>query len=336
MPSECYAACWGYTDYVLVDCDSIYNDDWDWDDDWNDDWDDGCNCDESDLEGEGICIEVTLPDTLFTGTELDSLFGETLTYQTWVPSECYAQCWGYTDYVIIDCDSINIGGIDGLDLGGIDFDSLEIFWDDCDCMFFEDDEPVCVLTDTELGIICPFPNMCYAECAGYTEDDVVDCEESIDFGCAECIDEEIDPVCVIDSTGNVFPVPNQCFADCLGFMVVEEGCGDMVNGSDIATELITPEIVKLQSDNIGGVVTGYKLYPNPTVDQISLTLDLTDGTDVTISITNYNGQVVKSQFTSLNSGLNNLQFEVNDLTAGLYTISVYNDQRLLSQRFIKQ
>ena len=412
VPSECYAECWGYTEYVIVDCDSL---DHGWDDEWEDDWtwDDGCECDESAWETEGICIEVTLPDSILN--ELGDLFGlEDTTFQTWVPSECYAECWGYTEYVIVDCDSINGGGIDdeweddwnwddeidggwtwgyddcecdeedvegegiciqvtltdsifGLPIEGLEELTLEIWvpsecyaecwgftdytivecssigvWEDCDCEYSEDDETVCVLTDPITGEICPFPNLCYAECAGYTQDDVVDCEDYMDVECAECMEEEIDPVCVQDSDGNVFPVPNQCFADCLGFMVIsEELCGgEFINGeNDEELDFVFPhtEPTLTHSDDLGATVTGYRLFPNPVVEQITLDLGMTVSAQATVMVTSVDGQRAIQFNTQLNRGDNTIQLEVDQLISGLYSITVMTDnEMLLSRRFTKQ
>ena len=330
VSSECHAICYGFTDYTVIDCDSI-DDGFDgWEDEWEDEWDDGCECDE--IDSIGICITVTLPDSLVE--ILGGLLGENNTFDTWVPSECHATCWGYTDFVVIDCDSID-NGFGGFG-DGSELDSLILVWDECECEYLDTDVPVCVLTDAATGVICPFPNMCYAECAGYTSDDVVDCEETMTFICIECIDEEVNPVCVQDSSGNIFPVPNQCFADCLGLEVIEDGCGEIINGTEVSddTEIISPEVFKLQAaDDVTGTVSGYRLFPNPVVEQIGLDLDLSENTDVTISISNFNGQVLNTQYSELVKGINSLQFDVANLTAGIYTINIFNQQLLLSKRF---
>jgi len=134
VPSECFAECWGFTNYVVVECDTT-GFDWEWDDEFDDEFDDwvgyDCDCPESDLESEGICIEVTLPDSLLLESGLDSLFGEFTSFQTWVPSECYAACCGFTDYIIIDCDSID-GGFNDWDFGD-DFNDELLGGFDCEC-----------------------------------------------------------------------------------------------------------------------------------------------------------------------------------------------------------
>ncbi len=317
VPSECFAECWGYTDYIIVDCDSIWNDDWEWEDEWDDPFD--CECDESDWEGEGICIEISFSDSIWTGTGLEIL-DSIETFITWVPSECFADCWGYTDYTVVECDSIII------------FDP----WDDCDCEYSDEDEPVCVLTDTATGEICPFPNLCYAECAGYTIDDVVDCEDMMSFDCIECMDEEIDPVCVTDSTGFVFPVPNACFADCLGLTIVDESeCGEFINtNEDNEIQHFNHEVHHLKTvddDNLNG----FRTYPNPVSDFAQLELDMSVDADIQLNLSNLSGQLIWSQNRFVRAGLNNVELDLQDVESGVYMLIINTGKGAISEKIIK-
>jgi|GEM_PF-3095170 len=155
-------------------------------DDWND-WED-CDCD---LESDSIvCVLDTLSGTVFPFPQ------------------CLADCFELPQ---VECDSTII---------------IDPWGDDCDCPEPEVDSVICVLTDPATGLICPFPSLCYAECAGYTEADVVDCGDGGhgggDFDCISCLDEPLDPVCVLDTlTGDTVQVPNICFADCLGLPIVD-------------------------------------------------------------------------------------------------------------------
>ena len=87
MPSECYALCWGFTeDQIIGNCDL------DWtpiDTTWNE-----CDCPEP-TENDAVCV---------VG---DIYLGDSVIYVQdtfWMPSECYALCWGYTeDQIIGNC-----------------------------------------------------------------------------------------------------------------------------------------------------------------------------------------------------------------------------------------
>jgi hypothetical protein len=162
-----------------------------------------------------------------------------------VPNACIAEC---LELEITDEDCLGDGG-------GDDFPGT-----DCDCD--EEFDPVCVLTDAESGTICGFPNLCYAECMGYTEDDIVECDE--EFACFECILEGFDPVCVIDSIGEVFSVPNNCYAECLGLEITDEECDDLGGGDDFPSsdcdceeEEWSGEGICLEIETEGGIEFGW-------------------------------------------------------------------------------
>jgi hypothetical protein len=162
-----------------------------------------------------------------------------------VPNACIAEC---LELEITDEDCLGDGG-------GDDFPGT-----DCDCD--EEFDPVCVLTDAESGTICGFPNLCYAECMGYTEDDIVECDE--EFACFECIMEGFDPVCVIDSIGEVFSVPNNCYAECLGLEITDEECDDLGGGDDFPSsdcdceeEEWSGEGICLEIETEGGIEFGW-------------------------------------------------------------------------------
>ncbi len=140
------------------------------------------------------------------------------------PNECFAACFGYTAEDYVDCDEIP----------PFPQDTTYV---DCDCEISEKDELVCVLTNSETGEVCPFPNLCFAECFGYTAEDVVDCGDFdwdyegewpqdstwIDStyvdpcGCDWDFDPELEWICVMGEDGFSIPYPTLCFAECDGF-----------------------------------------------------------------------------------------------------------------------
>lgn len=188
FPSECLAECFGLT-ISTEECEPFEGD---WDNggnNENDPWTD-CDC-EDDWTDEGVCFEYVLET------------GDTIV--EWAPSECWAECLGFEDITIVECNWDNP-------------------WEDCDCEETEGEEYICILTDATTGTICVFPNLCFAECSGYTAADQVDCSEFNVFLCEECEEEEYSPVCVVDSSGFTFELPNQCYADCFGYAISEEDC----------------------------------------------------------------------------------------------------------------
>ncbi len=100
-----------------------------------------------------------------------------------------------------------------------------IFGDPCDCD--DEYEPVCVeIQENGQTIIIMFPNECFAECEGFTEDQYFDCDEDDDCDC----DDEYDPVCVETPNGGIIEFDNECEAICEGFTpndfieCEDEGC----------------------------------------------------------------------------------------------------------------
>lgn len=131
-------------------------------------------------------------------------------------------------------------------------DLLEECYDDYgndECEECEDagDVPVCIEVDNGQGTeIVVFPNMCYAMCLGFTQDDVVECDDNnIPNECEECENEPIVPVCIEYTTPSgevvIEVFPNLCFAECLGFSAEDVvDCEDQsadCNENDITNNL---------------------------------------------------------------------------------------------------
>ena len=65
------------------------------------------------------------------------------------------------------------------------------------------------------------------------------------------------------------------------------------------------------------------LYPNPAVQSSNLVIDLKNRADVSVSILNTMGQVVKSfDFGSVNAGSNKFQLDLSGVATGLYVIQM--------------
>ena len=84
---------------------------------------------------------------------------------------------------------------------------------DCDCSW--DIDLVCIQTDD--GTIVPFPNACWANCLGFTEDNFIDCDYDVTFDPNCGCNYDITPVCVEASNGVIILFPNSCIAECGGY-----------------------------------------------------------------------------------------------------------------------
>ncbi len=104
---------------------------------------DDCECFE---DFNPVCVEV---DTA-SGT----------TFEVY-PNACFAECFGYTSEDFVQCDDTTNGGGNN----------------DCDTCTDEFD-PVCVMVESPSGNqVITFPNECYALCAGFTPNNIVDCDD---------------------------------------------------------------------------------------------------------------------------------------------------------------
>jgi len=203
-PNECYAACDGFgEDDFIEDCEDDYY-----------------------TGGDLFCFEFNFPfdviineDTVVTINSLDDLFNAT--------------------YDVYDFDFVypfNVTTEDGIETieNSEAFESLledcfDIYDDDyneeCEECDEEDYDPVCIEITSPSGEneIVTLPNMCYALCLGYTQNDIVECgnDNNLPDECEECANEEYDPVCIQFTTPTgetvVEVFPNLCIAECLGF-----------------------------------------------------------------------------------------------------------------------
>ncbi len=64
------------------------------------------------------------------------------------------------------------------------------------------------------------------------------------------------------------------------------------------------------------------MYPNPTENQVTLTINALEKGKVNIKILNSLGQIVKSSENYLVFGDNELKINVTDLSSGVYLIDV--------------
>ncbi len=84
-----------------------------------------------------------------------------------------------------------------------------------------------------------------------------------------------------------------------------------------------------------GSETGIATWPNPATDELNVALAGDLKGLVTITITDLDGRVVKSEQRSLGGDRNQLRIATGDLNAGMYLLRIGNGAVNLSQRFVK-
>lgn len=79
------------------------------------------------------------------------------------------------------------------------------------------------------------------------------------------------------------------------------------------------------------------LYPNPANDMVNVSIELTNNTDVEISIINMMGQTVLSKtFTDMSTGQHTIPLELNSLESGIYMVTVRDNERSRTIRLIRK
>jgi hypothetical protein len=76
------------------------------------------------------------------------------------------------------------------------------------------------------------------------------------------------------------------------------------------------------------------IFPNPTVENLTLILNSDATKDLTINIYSQNGQNVLSENVTAQNGTNRFNFEVKNYTTGVYFIEITDGQFKTAKRFL--
>ena len=233
------------------------------------------------------------------------------------PNACFAECGGFTPDDFVECDSFP---------GGPGNDCLECF--------DEPFEPVCVDDD---GEIIPFPNACFAECAGYDEADFVECDSSIicdpptGNDCIECLNEPIEPVCVEDG-GAIIAFPNACFAECAGYDETDiVTCDSLIGGGN------NDYFIAIDAEELTIAVGKVNLVQNPVSDVLRLTLKSEENitTSGVITVLDLNGKVTSTHQVAIENGVNTYELDVQSLKPGIYLLQLRAGHMSQTLKFVK-
>ena len=78
------------------------------------------------------------------------------------------------------------------------------------------------------------------------------------------------------------------------------------------------------------------IFPNPAVDKINLAVDLNEVSDLKIVLYNGNGQIIREFTGKVYPGENNIEFNVNDLSKGIYLLKITDNTNHIVRRFLKR
>jgi PKD repeat protein len=112
--------------------------------------------------------------------------------------------------------------------------------------------------------------------------------------------------------------------------------------SDVANADITisPTAVFAGINNTTDLNTGASMaiYPNPVKNILNLSVSSINASNVSVTVADINGKVLKTTQSTLNAGTNTINMEMGDLPSGMYFISLQskNGMVLTHSRFVKE
>lgn len=96
-------------------------------------------------------------------------------------------------------------------------------------------------------------------------------------------------------------------------------------------------IKEVKPSEVAEVSEMLNVYPNPATDRIFIDLALESRSDVTVSIRNISGQLMKNvTYNKLSKDVENIEVGVSNLAKGTYVITVTKGNEVISGKFIKQ
>lgn len=83
--------------------------------------------------------------------------------------------------------------------------------------------------------------------------------------------------------------------------------------------------------------TSIHIYPNPAIDNTTVNFEMTQNSDVEISILNLNGQTLTTKkYKHLTKGTQNIELKLNSLNSGIYLISVKTNDGKYIAKLVKK
>lgn len=111
------------------------------------------------------------------------------------------------------------------------------------------------------------------------------------------------------------------------------------DGNNTGDKIYSKTISLTMATGVSAIVNekSFAVYPNPVVDALNIDFDLAASSDVSISLVDVNGKLVK-ELTSgkMNSGKQHFAFSNDDVSQGLYFVKVQAGEQSFSKRvFVK-
>lgn len=113
-----------------------------------------------------------------------------------------------------------------------------------------------------------------------------------------------------------------------------------INCGDFKSLTTYSDVIIVTEDQLTGILTiqddiEYTLYPNPVTNILNLELYSNDYDNTNLQIINSTGQIVYSENININSGYNKIEFNVDNLTSGMYFVRISGNETYKTMRFVK-
>ncbi len=93
----------------------------------------------------------------------------------------------------------------------------------------------------------------------------------------------------------------------------------------------------VSNDEIEGALTGVKVFPNPTKDQVNISFDALENMDLSVQLFDMTGREVKaSESYTINSGSQNMRVNLKDIPKGIYYVQLSTNGRSIQQKVVVQ
>ena len=102
----------------------------------------------------------------------------------------------------------------------------------------------------------------------------------------------------------------------------------------------------IQGNYVSGIVNGISeseftesigdIFPNPATDRINISVNFSESSDIKLVLYNSNGQLIKDYTRKIYPGENIIEFNINDLSNGIYLLKIADDTNQLTKRFVKR
>lgn len=107
------------------------------------------------------------------------------------------------------------------------------------------------------------------------------------------------------------------------------------SGDQSVTKEITFTESTTSTSGLAKLGISLAVFPNPTVEALTLTLNTEETKDLIINIYNIEGQKVQGQNVIAQTGENRFQFDVATYTSGIYFVEITDGINRTSTRFVK-